>query len=182
MSDGTDRCFLAVKAPKITDPYNFLQTYKKEIRMSITKPENYHITTHFFGEVDKSVQSAIIQKIDGLSFDKFEVTIESSGYFPKKQPKFARVLYMGIEHGSDKFQKLYEHLSSRLDGISFAKKNEFTPHITVARIRRGNPTTLVQNWLEFKLDIPFVVDHVTLYKSLLTPSGAEYMALKTWEL
>ncbi len=180
MNDNADRCFLAVKVPTVVDPYNFLQPYKKEIKLSVTKPENYHITTHFFGDIPQTVQEQVIQKIDQLSFDKFPASIETTGYFPNKPPKYARVLYMGIGIGWEKFQELYSIATSLLSGIPFAKRNEFNPHVTVARIKQGNPTALVENWLEFELNIPFNVDHLTLYKSHLKPTGAEYIALKTW--
>ncbi len=175
----TDRCFIAVKINPFTEAYEFLTEIKKNFqgKISLTLPQNYHITTHFFGDITKPIQETIAEVMDDLKFSKFLLNLNVPGFFPKHQPTRLRVLYIAPSQGEKEFMNLYDKLTTLLRGVKFKKKKSFSPHLTVGRVKYGNTSDLAEKWKNFKVEKIFDVNKITLYKSILKPSGAEYTVL-----
>lgn len=152
------------------------------MKISITDPHSYHITTHFFGNINRKTQEKIIDGLRKIRITKFNVTLARPGYFPEEKPNSARVLFLGTENGFEKFQQLYDEISKQLVGIRYKRKENFIPHLTVARIRKGDPSELIQKWLQFEFAEEFKVDHLNFYKSELLPDGAKHTVLFSKEL
>ncbi|RMG30866.1 MAG: RNA 2',3'-cyclic phosphodiesterase [Methanobacteriota archaeon] len=183
--DKLDRCFIAIPFPPFKEAAEFLssENLKENIKISITRPESYHITTHFFGNIPQMKQKIIIEAISRVSFPKFKVRIAVPNYFPPNKPNSARVLFLGLdEEGNEKMAELYHQITETLEGVKFKKKNKFIPHLTVARIRRGNPSKLVAKWLDFDIFKEIEIQTINFYKSDLFPQGAKHTILYSHDL
>ena len=103
-------------------------------------------------------------------FSSFNVSLKNIGAFPAS--KRAKILWVGIEEGMDKLIELFSTIENKVSPLGFEKeKRNFTPHITFARVKKGNYSLPDQT--EFSFD-SFPVNEVVLFKSTLTPKGPIY--------
>ena len=106
-------------------------------------------------------------------FSSFNVSLKEIGAFPSS--KKAKILWVGIEEGVNKLIELFSTIEDKVSNLGFEKETRnFTPHITFARVKKGN-YSLPGN-IEFSFD-PFPVNEVALFKSTLTPKGPIYEIL-----
>lgn len=106
-------------------------------------------------------------------FSSFNVSLKKIGAFPSS--KRAKILWVGIEEGMDKLIELFSTIENKVSPLGFEKeKRKFTPHITFARVKRGNYS--LPDQIEFSFD-SFPVNEVVLFKSTLTPKGPIYKIL-----
>ena len=149
-------------------------------------PKNIHLTLKFIGDVPKDNVEKLCSAIEeGLkSFSKFEFQLGHLGCFPPKgQP---RIVWVGVGLGGDLLKQIAVSLSNHVQ--SFCERQddkEFSAHITIARIRSNKniPRLLdLLNENSLKSFEKQTVDHVTLFKSDLTPSGPIHSVIKTFEL
>jgi 2'-5' RNA ligase len=71
--------------------------------------------------------------------------------------------------------------------LSLEREREFTPHITLARVRSreprerrgGDPIVLADVEELFRFEYSLILDRLVLYQSILRPQGAEYKVMKT---
>lgn len=144
-------------------------------------PENLHLTLKFIGQVEPEVMQIINNQLDEVktAFKPFLVKTTSFGFFPHlKKP---RIFWLGLSN--QRLAELAEAVEDSLLKIGIPKeKRGFQPHITLVRFKRP---VLVPSGFEQKLpklDFNFQVQEITLFKSTLTPRGAEYQKLKKFAL
>jgi 2'-5' RNA ligase len=106
------------------------------------------------------------------------------GFFPSiKRP---RVVWAGLVGEIPNLINLHRNLEDRLAAIGFAKeKRSFKAHLTLGRMKQKTDPDAVRRALKEYLEIgdhQFVADRITLFKSVLKPSGAVYSVLKQSEL
>ncbi len=151
------------------------------------KRGNFHITLKFIGDSTERELVKIEEIISEVFSDihRFSVPVGSVGAFPDF--KRARVVWVGalfpdsFVERVEKFDRLlYEYL-----GIPREKK-EFTPHITIARVKRSSiKRELLDGFREFNEFVngkELSVDKVVHFKSELKPSGAVHTPLFTLDL
>ena len=148
--------------------------------MSFIKSQGMHITIHFFGEIGEKETFELIRLMDDpfLKISKIKAKIGKIGSFPARgNPK---VVFAALEEGVNDiavYNKTFHDVVSRL-GFEEDKKEEFVPHITLAR----NKGARIENGFLKRIPlekVSFFFDRIVLYKSVLKPTGAEYSALKT---
>ena len=142
--------------------------------------ENLHITLRFLGEVNDGLLPEIKHNLSSLSFSSFRIHVKGAGAFPSISSP--RVIWVGVEEGSDQLKSLHDAVEELVGKYGVSDEREFTPHITVARVR-GRASVLsklINQWREFDFGWQ-TVDSVILKKSTLTPRGPIYedlLALK----
>jgi 2'-5' RNA ligase len=127
------------------------------------------------GETDKEPE--IEKKIKEIEnkFSPFDVSLKNVGAFPSSRK--ARILWVGIEDGTDNLIELFKAIDNKTAELGFEKETrKFTPHITFARVKKGK-YNLPEN-IEFSF-ASFPVKEITLFKSILTPKGAIYETIST---
>lgn len=147
------------------------------------KPENWHRTLAFLGQISEDEASYIKHLLaNSLATTKsFTAELEAIGDFPYTNgPIIAAVL-----GNNAAFQKLYEQIQEvcKIAGLR-QEHRTFNPHITLARIktpidrkhkshRPGKPPGefLVPH---VQLDKVITLDRVQLFKSYLSPEGSRY--------
>ncbi len=146
--------------------------------------ENIHLTIRFIGEVPEALLPSIEKCLDlCASVKKFKVIVKGVGAFPNiSRP---RVIWVGVEEGADKFRQLRRILDECLKDIVRPDKHEFTPHITVARIKGGVDRECIASLISENQDQIFgeyTVTTVKLKRSILRPQGPLYIDLKSVKL
>ena len=144
-------------------------------------PENLHITTWFLGEVDDERAQRVHAVLEEpFSTRQFTLQLEGVGTFPPSGRP--RVIWIGISQGVESLVALYQELSQRLPALGFEpERRAYTPHLTLARVKeiRAADAAAVRRSLN-SLRFPAVdgeVDHLTLFRSRLSPKGAQYEAV-----
>ena len=164
----------------------FTSALKKEkARVSWVKPGNVHITLKFLGEIDEEKIPGINEaiKICALNQKPFEIEIKGSGGFPNLHRP--RVIWVGLTEGTEELKRLAGALDNELSKLGFQKeKRAFKPHLTVGRVKAVIDT---ESFIEKMQSIDFYGGRFTavemsLMKSDLKPTGAEYTKLKTANL
>ncbi|MCM8800450.1 MAG: RNA 2',3'-cyclic phosphodiesterase [Candidatus Omnitrophica bacterium] len=182
------RIFIAIQLPdKLKEYLSSIQERLKKTGADVkwVEPHNIHLTLKFLGEIEKKKLEDIIKIIERIAKNKKEFTIQLSslGAFPKID--FPRVIWIGINKGQDQTKQIVQELEEGLFQIGIPKeKRPFLSHITIGRVRSSLnrkelaseigslQTNLENNKLEF------VAKGITLFKSILTPQGPIYEALK----
>jgi 2'-5' RNA ligase len=146
-------------------------------RMKLVEPENFHITLRFLGEVPDHVVSDIrSQVLLKIKFKPFTLKLSGVGAFPS--PTSARVIWVGVVQGFDELKRIREQLDLLLKdvGVRYEEDEEFTPHITLARLKERPSPEVARFIVEHSsYDIgEMTIKAVRLKKSTLTPRGPIY--------
>jgi 2'-5' RNA ligase len=137
------------------------------------------VTVRFIGQADETrtqaIRSALGATIDAPVFD---VTVEGVGAFPPKGPP--RVFWAGLTDGRSGIIALERALSARLDALVAAEERQYSPHLTLARVK--DPAGLQREALFEGLAARHFgrvhVDAITLFESRLSSKGPTYVPLQ----
>lgn len=169
---------------KITEYILKLAKYGAQIRW--VREEGMHLTLKFLGEISQDkvqkVQS-LLQKISE-HHGPFSLKLIGTGTFPRERRNI-RVIWIGVED-SPQMMKLQEEIEEKLDSIGFPKENRpFHPHLTLGRVKSTKNIQPVLQELAKQSEICFGdmnVGKISLFQSILKPSGAEYSVLSEFKL
>lgn len=108
------------------------ETQKLCRKGNFTPKENFHLTLHFLGEVQKEdleyLQEAIYET--ARRNRPFTLTLDRIGFFPRGNKG---ILWAGLEKSSQ-LQRLFSTLEKSLEQQGFAReKKGMSPHITLGR-------------------------------------------------
>lgn len=143
-------------------------------------PELIHLTLKFLGDVEDENAELITDSLEQvcIGFKNFELEFSTVGSFGRP-PK---VIWLGMEKQNSELQKLVGDIENAFEELGFEKEQrEFSPHLTLARIKEGfNDRTLPQIIESFgKIETPaLTIDGVCIYKSQLTSDGPVYTLLR----
>lgn len=133
----------------------------------------FHLTLRYIGDSDDGLLQDIQFALAEIAAPAFDLVLKGVGYFPPRGP--AKILWAGIEE-TPLLHRLRYQVAAALDALGLEpERRKFSPHITLARFKRGVPATRVAKFLSqnalFK-SAPFAVTQFHLYSSLLRPEGA----------
>jgi 2'-5' RNA ligase len=139
-----------------------------------------HVTLRFFGELSRREVDAAVDALaaEPPALAPFELALEGAGTFPERGRP--RVLWLGFSRGRHELQALAAWARQRLAGIGREEAREtFSPHLTVARVRRDTTPGLGNAVREAAARTPVPreatrVERVTLMESVLSPRGPTY--------
>ncbi|HXV18915.1 MAG TPA: RNA 2',3'-cyclic phosphodiesterase [Candidatus Omnitrophota bacterium] len=146
-------------------------------------PENnLHLTLKFLGDTPETRIGEIVEALGVIASGRapFSASFGGLGAFP--DTKNPRILWAGLVSGLTEMNDLALAVETRMFRLGFAKEERpFSPHLTLGRVRTSGNTASLSQVIEnsgYRLDLQLVVDHVTLYQSVLTPGGSVYSALQ----
>jgi len=183
------RCFIALNLPsELKGRLAELEAQLKEARADVgwVKPENIHLTLKFLGGVEEDripVVKGAIQ--EGLcEAGSLALAFVGLGVFPN--PRFPRVVWVGVKGETERLQKLQERLEQAMREVGFPREaRSFSPHITLGRMRsrQGAPglMDLVGRLGEYELG-SMKAESIELMRSQLHPAGAIYTVLERFPL
>lgn len=156
----------------------FKSTYNKSI--NYVPRENLHITLKFIGEINEKDFMLIKASLSEISFSPFIVEFKGLGCFPDIFN--ARVLWIGVKDGDESFKKLYEKIISILPEKFKKDDKNFSPHLTLARLKEKPLKSFINLIDREKSFGTFRVSSIQLYESKLERSGAKYSILDSFSL
>jgi len=151
----------------------------------IVPPQNCHITLKFLGDTSDDQIEAMIPEIakQVVQYEPFSFTIAGTGVFPNRRRP--RVLWLGITDGYELLRKISSEIDQITSEFGFAPEDrQFRAHVTFGRVKRhgssvaGLDSFLAYDYVPLRND----VDSVIFQESILTPSGAIYKPLYTFNI
>jgi 2'-5' RNA ligase len=140
-----------------------------------------HVTLAFLGsrpaeDID-AIKAAVASAASGKPAAPLHV--EAVKPVPPRRP---RLFAFDLVDGEEAASAVQAAVSDALAESGFYKpeKRPFWPHVTFARVRRG--VRRVEPIESEPPRVAFTAEHVTLYRSHLSPRGARYEALERVEL
>jgi 2'-5' RNA ligase len=139
-----------------------------------------HVTLRFFGELTPREVDAVVRALTQAPAPRgaFELSIGGAGTFPPHGRP--RVLWLGFSRGHDDLLAVHGWARERLAGVvGDDPRDTFSPHLTIARVRRDTAAGLGAALREAAARTPTPaavagVERITLMESLLSPKGPTY--------
>jgi 2'-5' RNA ligase len=148
-----------------------------------TVPESIHLTLQFLGDVPLAKIEPIAAGLRSASAAAipFSFDLVGLGVFPnRRQP---RIVWVGVHEPSGALASLHKRVGQVLAPLGFPpEERAFTPHLTIGRASRSaSPRDLAQVGEHISRSVVGLiecipVDHITLMKSDLRPTGSVYIA------
>jgi RNA 2',3'-cyclic 3'-phosphodiesterase len=139
-------------------------------------PENWHFTLRFLGSTSAEARDQIVVRLGAAACGSpFSIRFSELGAFPN--PKRARILWVGIDDGADRFMQLAAIAEGTARSVGLAAETkQFKPHLTLSRI---DPPVAVATLLGSRprFEIRMTVDSLVLYRSQLGGGPARYEEL-----
>lgn len=182
------RIFLAIDIVLSESYRSRIQKLKSDLtdeRIRWVKPENYHITLHFFGDTRAEDQAKLVRlltefvsKRKALSFSLGHLAFFKKGRDPQ-------VLFVSVEKSLG-LQQLASDLETVLVDSGYAQaEKSFRPHLTIARMKkledREKLIGVIKKIGEFAGQA-VQVEKLVLYESILKPEGPEYNPIQSFAL
>jgi 2'-5' RNA ligase len=145
-----------------------------------------HLTLKFLGEVAENKIPEIQSVLDKISqeYSRFPLSLKGTGTFPPTAP-IPRIVWIGIEENQS-LQNIQARVENELHKIRFPKeKRKYQPHLTLGRVKGPqNVETMMGKLGQYKQAVfgEMTVSKITLFKSTLKPTGAEYTILSEFNL
>jgi len=145
--------------------------------------KNLHLTLKFLGDTPITTIPSIQEKMDKLSetMPTFQFTAAAAGMFPSARKP--RVIWIGLDNKLT-LTGLSKNLDDVLALLAIAREEKpFSPHLTIGRVYNGLSDDQLSKLGEIILrnqpgEIGKVlVDHISLVKSDLLPTGSVYSVL-----
>ena len=183
------RLFIAVELPPtLIEALGRVQAQLRDARpVRWTKPAQMHLTLQFLGDVPASRVAQIVTALEGSVPPQnrpFELTAGGLGVFPA--PKRPRVIWVGVGGEVKDLGRLHASVLEATQTVGFAaEKRPFKAHLTLGRVdkrARGQDYAQISRVIrDHREDIgpigTFVVDHISLIRSQLKPTGPLYTTL-----
>ncbi|MFP4005771.1 MAG: RNA 2',3'-cyclic phosphodiesterase [Candidatus Hadarchaeia archaeon] len=151
--------------------------------LKIVEPENIHLTLRFLGEISRSKLRAVKDVLNEISYPTpFEIEVSSLGVFPN--PSYIRVVWAGVDEGSDELVSIRKDIDNGLSQIGISPDDkDFTPHYTIARVKSGKAKERIKSLVEDHSDTAwgkYRAEKLELMESELTSEGPIYTTLETF--
>lgn len=145
------------------------------------RPELWHLTLRFLGEVDEVGCDRIVREVDSAERGPaFTLRWGGPGAFPR--PQRATVLWLGAEEGEAEAGRLAAVVEEAVEAAGFPPEDRpFRCHLTLSRIRPDQDVTPVLDAVP-PLGLVMPVDRVVLYRSHLGRGGPRYEEIETFPL
>ncbi|MEM0026782.1 MAG: RNA 2',3'-cyclic phosphodiesterase [Ignisphaera sp.] len=179
------RAFIAVEIES-PDTLNNIVRWKKQLETlgidaKFVEDENIHLTIRFLGEISVSSLEQIKELLNNIPkmFKPFEIKIAGFGAFPNVYRP--RVLWVGIVEGFETLVSIRKYIDSEIvkKGLKDVHKDqhEFSPHITIARLKSYRGVEKLQKYFNEYRDYVFgtsIITQIKIKRSILTPRGPIY--------
>ncbi len=184
------RTFLAFELPDdIKDRViKVLKDAKKTLSdIRWVKVGNIHLTVVFMGNIKEEDLPGIKKNISHVCsrYGAFHLSLSGAGVFPNKHKP--NVLWLGLDGDTQRLSFFKSDLEKKFATYGIQQeKRRFKSHLTLGRFRKKIKVDLLldqflNEYNDFGKDI-CEFSRLTLFKSDLTPSGAQYTRLESWPL
>jgi len=180
---GKHRTFVAVELPETVRRRAADLTSRLALgsgRVKWVEPENLHVTLKFLGDVETTDLPEICSGVRAAcgGINPFEMVLGGAGAFPRKESP--RIVWLGLTDGAESMKRLYSAIDAELGQLGYrGEQRQFTPHVTLGRIRTPNPTEAadlgqrIVKAASFEAG-PAPVTEVVVFSSHLSRQGPRY--------
>lgn len=188
MQDDYIRAFIAIELPDaIQKELARLQDKMAawhEPNIKLVAPESIHLTLKFLGnvathrlpELEKGLETATSQS------QPFKLELDTLGAFPNHS--HPEIIWCGLKGNLAQLMQLQRMIEACLVRLNFpAETRPFSPHLTLARLRREIDAKKRENLTAklgeslFTEDLSLTIEGLSLMQSRLTPKGAVHTRL-----
>ncbi|HEX3627480.1 MAG TPA: RNA 2',3'-cyclic phosphodiesterase [Verrucomicrobiae bacterium] len=186
----TLRLFLAIPLPddartELRRLQSKLQSILPSRAVRWTRPEQFHLTLKFLGDVPATATDELIRSARTVCEAALPMRLraEGTGFFP--DIRSPRVFWVNIKSLDGRLLEFQRQLDLAVQ--PFAKKEDakkFTAHVTLARLekmRSRETEKLIAAFAAGKIFGEWTVTEAHLIKSLLQPSGALHIIVDTFK-
>jgi 2'-5' RNA ligase len=149
-------------------------------RITWVEADRLHVTLRFLGEVDPERAGQVERRLaEPWPMQPFAVELGRAGVFPVSGAP--RVIWLAVNDGGGLLARLHEELEARLVPLGFEPEGRaFRAHLTLGRVREvpGAAGAAVRSAVAQFAEgsaARWIVGHVTLYESRLSPQGPDYI-------
>lgn len=187
------RLFVAVSVPQAVR--SEIEKAQSELRRALpdgsvrwTRPEHFHLTLRFLGNVAVERTDELSEKLSVASgdFGPVRVRAERIGFFPERG--HPRVIWVSLGDREEKLAALQRKIQeATFEFTTEPLENEFSGHITLGRVKkigRSEADTLagLAQKMRERFFGEWTVNSVELMKSELLPDGVHHTVLTTVQL
>ena len=172
------RAFLGIPIPEELKPrIEQIQDGLDDFDIKLVEKENLHFNLKFFQELENEKIDRLKRDIEKIAaqFESFEININGIGAFPNRN--YVKVVWLGVKDGFQTLKSLGEMIGNSLVNTGFENEGEFTPHLTLGRVKSArNKTELLVLLRKYeKIEVgKMTVDKLILFQSKLSPKGPVY--------
>ena len=171
------RAFTAIELPEELRARIYDLTKKIPGNITEVSKENLHVTMHFFEEIGEDRIKDISETLDSIKVSRFKASVHGLSHFGGKE---INVIYAKV-FDNRSIKRMYYQISRDLQskGIFFDTGTDFTPHITLARVKmKADPNLrdFINENAEYSFG-DFEVNSISLKRSVLGGSGPEYTTI-----
>lgn len=138
------RLFLAIAVPAdvrqdIARAQSQLQRHSAPGTIRWTRPEQFHVTLKFLGDVPAESVAALENSAATVCarFPSLQLSARGIGFFPSERKP--RVLWAGADDANGMLAELHREMDEALRWLTLAEKPErFSGHITLGRFKPGH--------------------------------------------
>jgi len=173
------RTFVAVEINN-QEVLNSIEDIESKLKIQ-AKPvsiKNIHFTMLFLGEISDSMSQNVMEKLDSIEFQSFEVVIQGIGVFPK--PSFPRIIWVDTDkEGGQKLIDLASTVVEKLSSLGFQADKPFKPHVTIFRVKNkiGDISDDLKKYQSYSFGVQ-KVSEIKFKKSILNSDGPIYSDLQ----
>ena len=187
------RLFVAIPMPESVR--NEMTVVQQELQQLVphdairwTKPEQFHLTLRFLGNVPVE-RVAVLQEIINAvcrGSPVLPLRAQGVGFFPNARPP--RVIWVGVDDGKGRLADLQERIEDAVR--PFAEEpgvEKFAGHVTIGRVKflkRHEIEKLVSHALTIKERLfgEWTAHEIEIMQSQLSPTGAQHFLLAALRL
>ncbi len=177
------RYFVAVDIPQAiaTSLVSYQPDSGSKIRL--VKPEYMHITLHYIGKADLETVSKISESLVKVKAKSFRIALDGVGTFSTYSK--SKILWAGVNN-LDGLRNLHRAVGEALSEIDIKlEKRKYTPHVTLARLGRGVPSDVAQDFILNGTTLDYqdiLVNQYVLYRSSPVDGMTHYEPIKLFSL
>ena len=182
------RTFIAIDIPatvKLKKLLELLRVDLREEKIRWVNPEILHITLSFLGDTSEEQINYISEQLEKIcsGYSSIELHFKEPGVFPNLRKP--RVFWIGMER-NEILVNLQGAIEVMLRDYGINRENKpFSPHLTIARIKRIENIDNLKYWLKKyrgKTIQKTKIGEVIYYESRLTSDGPIYNSIKKFPL
>jgi len=148
-------------------------------QVRLVKPVNIHLTLHFIGQADLDKTAKALEQV---SAQQFTIELNEPGVFRSRNGSIT--FWVGVQE-NEKLLALYHEIAFALADVGYQKEERtFSPHITLARCKKGNSRPIIDKFLQ-QNDSAFPalkIEDFGLYSSSLTNAAPVYKLERVYPL
>lgn len=178
------RLFLAILLPweikqTVAEAAEKVKEQMKFSQVNWVDPQQYHITLHFLGEVERETEDRLIQALKTKEYPTpFELKLGVIDVFPNKKAPRIVVAKTNIVSAAFGLYKRTADVCVSL-GLNISEKS-WEPHITIGRVKVQSEVLKSEEIILPALS--FEVVSFVLMESILTPEGSWYEVVEEFLL